>query len=85
MQKPNPSSNEKPNTGETPKAKTGEAVADKVKGAYQWWDNLATLNAEDPIWVSALKVGVRVIGVIVLIAISPLAILGLIMGLMAVA
>ena len=57
-----------------------EQLADKVKETYQWWDNLATINAEDPFWVGALKIGARLIGILILLALSPLIILGFLMA-----
>lgn len=63
-----------------PKASVGNQAADKIKEAYRWWDNLATLNAEDPLWLGAIKIGVRVIGIIILLIISPFALLAIIIG-----
>jgi len=37
-------------------------MADRAKAAYRWWDNLATINAEDPFWLGALKIGFRALG-----------------------
>jgi len=69
------------NTPENP----GEALADRAKSAYKWWDNLATINAEDPLWVGAAKILARVIGVLILLAMSPLILLGILVAFMAVA
>ncbi|TXF86025.1 hypothetical protein FUA23_20020 [Neolewinella aurantiaca] len=65
--------------------KPGDALAEKAKSAYQWWDNLATLNADDPLWMGALKIGVRVLGVLILLALSPLILLGVMLAFIAVA
>ncbi|WP_020570509.1 hypothetical protein [Neolewinella persica] len=62
----------------------GEELAEKAQAAYQWWDNLATFHAEDPLWLGAAKIGFRVIGILVLLAMSPLILLGLLLALMAV-
>lgn len=73
-----------PTASPTP-AKPGEQMAERAKEAYRWWDNLATLHPEDPFLVGAAKIGVRVVGIIVLLALSPLILLGLAMALVAVA
>ncbi|PHI20844.1 hypothetical protein CEQ90_05630 [Lewinellaceae bacterium SD302] len=65
---------------EAPNKSAGGKAADKIKGAYNWWDNLATLNAEDPLWLGVLKIGVRAVGIIVLLAISPFALLAIVIG-----
>lgn len=65
--------------------KPGEELAEKAQAAYQWWDNLATLNAEDPLWLGAAKIGARVVGILVLLAMSPFILLGLAMAFIVVA
>ncbi|MFK8162954.1 MAG: hypothetical protein AB8H12_10875 [Lewinella sp.] len=62
----------------------GEELAEKAQAAYRWWDNLATFHAEDPLWLGAAKIGIRVVGILVLLAMSPLILLGLLLALMAV-
>ena len=57
-----------------------EQLAGKVKETYEWWNNLATINAEDPFLVGAAKIGVRLIGILLLLALSPLIILGFLMA-----
>lgn len=63
----------------------GDQLAEKTKAAYRWWDNLATINAEDPLWLGAIKIGFRLLGILVLIAISPLILLGFFFVFLAVA
>jgi len=63
----------------------GEALADRAKTAYKWWDNLATINAEDPLWVGASKILLRVVGILILLAMSPLILLGLFLAFIVVA
>lgn len=63
----------------------GEELAEKAKAAYQWWDNLATFHADDPLWLGGVKIIIRVIGVLVLLALSPLILLGLFFAFLAVA
>ncbi len=60
-----------------------DKVLNKALESYKWWNNLSKLNAQDPIWLSVLKLGARLIGVLFLLAISPLIILGLIVGITA--
>lgn len=62
----------------------GEELAEKAQAAYRWWDNLATFHAEDPLWLGGIKILIRVVGILVLLAMSPLIILGLLLALMAV-
>jgi hypothetical protein len=62
----------------------GEELAEKAQAAYRWWDNLATFHAEDPLWLGAAKIGFRIIGTLILLAMSPLILLGLLLALMAV-
>ncbi|NJC28118.1 hypothetical protein [Neolewinella antarctica] len=69
---------------EQPKAAT-EELTSKVKDTYEWWNNLATINAEDPFLVGAMKIGVRLIGILILLALSPLILLGLMLGFLAAA
>jgi hypothetical protein len=59
---------------------SGNKVADKAVETYKWWNNLATINAEDPFLVGAAKIGIRLLGIIVLLALSPLIILGLVVA-----
>ena len=63
----------------------GEALADRAKTAYKWWDHLATINAEDPLWVGASKILLRVVGILILLAMSPLILLGLFLAFIVVA
>ncbi len=82
------SDEEKPTDGESPEAQqdvAGGQIADKMKETYRWWDNLATINAEDPLWLGVAKIGIRVVGILVLLALSPLIILGLALAFIAVA
>lgn len=76
---PNTSSEEKPSS--QPAAPLGG----KAKEAYDRWDNWATLNADDPFLVGVAKIGIRVVGILVLIALSPLILLGFLMAFIVVA
>ncbi len=67
-----------------PESGKTKSIADQAAETYQWWDNLATINVEDPFWVGAAKIGVRLFGVIVLLALSPVILLGLFIAFIAV-
>lgn len=71
------------NADDTPK-KMSDQMVDKAAATFKWWNNLATLNKEDSIAMSLLKISIRIIGIIILIAISPIAIVALIIAFMAV-
>lgn len=73
-----------PPTDPTPE-NPGDAIADKAKSAYQWWDDLATLKEDDSFLVGTAKILVRLVGILVLLAMSPLIIMGFIMAFIAVA
>lgn len=72
---------EKPNKQQP---NTAEALADRATAAYQWWDHLATFHPEDPWWLGGLKLLFRGIGILLLIALSPLLLLVLIVAFLAV-
>lgn len=79
-EKTNISQEENPPTNQ----KTTDLMLDKSMDAFKWWNNLATLNKEDSIPMSLVKIGIRIVGIIVLIAISPIAIVALIIAFMTV-
>ncbi|PPK88424.1 hypothetical protein CLV84_1391 [Neolewinella xylanilytica] len=64
----------------TPEEQESKSLPDKAAETYQWWDNLATIHAEDPFLVGAAKIGLRLFGVIVLLALSPVILLGLLIA-----
>lgn len=55
-------------------------VLDKISKTIKWWNHAAAIHPEDKIIVIALKLGVRLTGIAVLVALSPFAILGLILA-----
>jgi len=63
----------------------GEELSTKAVAAYEWWDNLATFHPDDPLWLGGVKFLIRIIGVLVLLALSPLIILGFMFAFLAVA
>ena len=70
--------NEKNNNLDT--SGIGDKVLEKTTAAYKWWNRLATLNADDPVWLSVMKITVRIIGILIFLALSPFMILGLLLG-----
>ncbi|OAV44198.1 hypothetical protein [Lewinella sp. 4G2] len=74
-----------PESTPTEKNKPADAMAGKVKETYEWWNNLATINEEDPLWVGAAKIGVRLFGILILLALSPLILVGFLMAFIAAA
>ena len=64
--------------------KVSDQMIDKGLETFKWWNNLATLNKEDSIPMSLFKISIRVVGIVILIAISPIAIIALIIAFMAV-
>lgn len=69
---------------ENQEKKVGDLMVDKATETFKWWNNLATLNKEDSTRMSLLKIGFRIIGIVVLIAISPIAILAVFIAFLAV-
>lgn len=64
--------------------KMSDQMVDKGIETFKWWNNLATLNKEDSVGMSLVKIAVRIVGILVMIAISPIAIIALIIAFMAV-
>lgn len=76
---------EAPSPEEKKQPNAGEELADKMKDAYRWWDNLASLNENDPLWLGGIKIIIRIVGILILLAISPFALLAIIVAFLAVA
>ena len=70
----------------TPESKkdTTDILLDKATDSFKWWNNLATINKEDSLVMLLFKLSIRVVGIIVMIIISPFALVGLIVAFMAV-
>jgi len=68
-----------------PEKKPGatDKVLGKATSTYNWWNELATIQEDDSFIEGFFKVLIRVLGFLVLLAISPLVILGLVVGLAA--
>jgi len=72
------------NKEENEPKKASDQMIDKGLETFKWWNNLATLNKEDSVGMSLAKISIRIVGIIILIAISPIAIVALIIAFMAV-
>lgn len=55
-------------------------VLEKISKTIKWWNHAAAIHAGDKIIMIALKLGIRITGIVVLVALSPFAILGLILA-----
>ncbi|MEM6395287.1 MAG: hypothetical protein AAF741_03000 [Bacteroidota bacterium] len=64
-----------------PEQSKSPAVGDRIKKTYDWWDNIASWHPEDPWYLIGAKIGVRILGIAILIALSPLILLGFLMAL----
>ncbi|BDS12254.1 hypothetical protein [Aureispira anguillae] len=57
-----------------------QVILEKITETLKWWNNVATIKAEDPwIWI-ALKIAIRLVGIVIMIALSPFALLGFILA-----
>lgn len=70
---------------DTPDKKPGttDKMMDAAAERLKWWNRAATINPDDPVWVMVIKIGIRIIGILFLLAISPFVIIGLILGILA--
>ena len=57
-----------------------DKMLDKAADTINWWTKISRINADDAMTTVALKVLMRIVGIILLILISPFAIMGLIIG-----
>lgn len=65
------------------KPSASDKIMDKAADKLNWWNRAATINEDDSMWVGFTKIVIRVIGILLLIAISPFVIIGLIVGMTA--
>ncbi|WMX17232.1 MULTISPECIES: hypothetical protein [unclassified Aureispira] len=63
-----------------PENSMDQVVLEKISKTLKWWNHAAAIHAEDSILVIALKLSIRVIGIAVLVALSPFAIFGFILA-----
>lgn len=57
-----------------------KVILAKIVASVKWWHQLASLNEKDPFLITVFKIVLRLIGIVVLILMSPLALIGLIIG-----
>ncbi|MFT6319837.1 MAG: hypothetical protein ACJAT4_000754 [Granulosicoccus sp.] len=65
------------------KPSASDKIMDKAADKLNWWNRAATINEDDSMWVGFTKIVIRIIGILLLIAISPFVIIGLIVGMTA--
>jgi|GEM_PF-1658684 len=65
------------------KPSASDKIMDKAADKLNWWNRAATINEDDSMWIGFTKIVIRVIGILLLIAISPFVIIGLIVGMTA--
>ena len=68
----------------TPKTDLSEKIFFAAKKAYKWWNRIALLNEYDPFLIIFIKIMIRLFGIIIIVLLSPIAIIGLIIGISAV-
>ena len=57
-----------------------DKMLDKAADTINWWTKISRINADDAVHIAFMKIMMRIVGIILLIIISPFAILGLIIG-----
>jgi len=72
----------KPDTPDKKPSAT-DKMMDAAAERFNWWNRAASINSDDPVWVMVIKIGIRIIGILFLLAISPFVIIGLILGIIA--
>jgi len=60
-----------------------DVLLNKATDSFKWWNNLATFNQEDALVMTLFKISVRVVGVVLMILLSPFALVALIVAFMA--
>jgi len=71
----------KPTPEETPKKKTPlDRFLDWCVDVVQWFKRFSTINEDDHFMMVVIKVGLRIIGILILIALSPFFILSLLIA-----
>jgi len=54
-----------------------DRIMNKLLSVLKWWNDLATLNADDPFLLGVFKIAIRLVGIIILIIMSPFVLLAL--------
>ncbi len=65
------------------KPSTSDKMLGKAADTLNWWNKISSINEDDSLGVGILKIGIRILGILILLAISPFVILGLIVGMTA--
>lgn len=65
------------------KPKASDKMMDKAADTLTWWNKAASINADDKIWAVVLKVLIRIVGIVLLLILSPFVILGIMLAFMA--
>lgn len=65
---------------EKKEASSTDKMFDKAANTLNWWNKMATISEDDSLLVGFTKIVIRIIGILILLAISPFIILGLIVG-----
>ena len=60
--------------------KNSRKILDKIQMGISSWKSLATFKTEDSVWLMVLKILLQIIGILLLILLSPIALLGLILA-----
>lgn len=62
------------------KEKATDKMMDKAADTFNWWNRMATLHEDDPIYIGFFKIMIRIVGIVIMVAISPFVLLGLIVA-----
>lgn len=57
-----------------------QLVIEKITATIKWWHEKASIKAEDPWFLILLKVAIRLVGLVIMLALSPFALLGFILA-----
>ena len=61
----------------------GGNISDHAKDTYSKWKKLFSIKAEDTFWVKAGKIAGGILALLILVALSPLILVGLLFALLA--
>jgi len=62
------------------KPSASDKMLDKAANTLNWWNKISTINKDDSLLMGFTKIMIRILGILILLAISPFVILGLIVG-----
>ena len=58
-------------------------LSDRAKDTYNKWNKLFAIKSDDTFWVKTAKISIRIIILLILVALSPLILVGLLFALLA--